>query len=174
MKKAHGLQPEHERVINDLSRKLSAPISYSMVHTLTTEIWEKGCFKFFKEPVTAKNIPSGTDWRWNQTKSTVCGTLGTDVEVMLHKLIPRKKPSITGKLQLPSLKIWRMEIKHKASTEPHLHVLYCEKGITFSSTLKFCEMHLDQFSFLGEFMDAEVANEFWPNTIEYSPVNHST
>ena len=158
------LQPEHVRAICHVDQHLDE-LQLSDVEHIENDMWVTGSIKLFTEAPVVSQIPSGNLWRWNQTKSRKGAFIvQRNAKVFLHKLIPRKKDK-NNSANMPHLKLWYFEII--LVTGIPIYVLWCERGIQQSQITEYenqqvqQDIHVGQFEFLREFMQADVACSIW-------------
>lgn len=129
---------------------------------LQPAIWkETGFCAHAKKKLKIREIPSGSQWKWNQAKKryTIASFNGeSNTNVELTKLVPRKSVNSTLN-KLPKLKLWLGIISNDIK---EYSVLWCEKGIDFSP-IESPELNIDDYVFLADFMDDECSKEFWPH-----------
>lgn len=115
---------------------------------------------FYNKPF---HLPPQKTWTWNQSCGKNAFTLRTDddIEVVMFKMNSRKKRNVTA---IPSYKVWLFQFGKKGNI-PHLYAVWCEKGYPekLEGTLSLPtseDLSLQDFSFLKQFVDVDLAREF--------------
>ena len=157
------LQPEHIRAICHIDEQMDT-MPLCDASKISTDIWKTDSIMKFLDPPLVSQIPSGNDWRWNQTKSRkVALIVKRDAKIYLHKLIPRKKDK-NIEANMPRIKLWYFEIQF-SNSEVSWFALWCERGLLESQIEEFEnkseEIHIDQYKFLKSFMSPDVASSLW-------------
>mmetsp|Transcript_10802 Transcript_10802/g.13326 ORF Transcript_10802/g.13326 Transcript_10802/m.13326 type:complete len:156 (+) Transcript_10802:576-1043(+) len=148
----HRLTKEQIRAVDFINRNLGT-IRKTKVSKQTQ--WDD--IQVFRSKPALKDIPCGKNWRWNQTKKIQTVHVA-DTSIQFRKLIPRKN-NPSNPCEIPDLKLWQYMI---TNTTYRLHVLWYERGY-------HSEPKLSQYSFLGQFMDPNLATLFWPSTYNEYP-----
>merc|ERR1712137_956601 len=121
------LLPEYSRALKFLDKVLNN-LETSRVDDISEDIWIEGSVMMFKEQFSARHIPSGNNWRWNQTKSRKTAILQEkNVVVNFFKLSTRKRKNGSSSA-IPGFKMWQFEIKFRPNNDITF-VVWCEKGI---------------------------------------------
>lgn len=152
----HQLPPEFENALKIINRKYEEYRLYDrQSNGISDEIWlYNNRTTIINNIPKIREIPSGDDWRWNQSKRRYKVKLQSGIFLELQKLVPRKfkKDSNT----LPTLKLWRGMLH---DLEHPITIFWCEKGLNRTDESLLI---LSEYSFLARFMDSRTANEFWP------------
>mmetsp|Transcript_38752 Transcript_38752/g.66518 ORF Transcript_38752/g.66518 Transcript_38752/m.66518 type:complete len:189 (-) Transcript_38752:36-602(-) len=155
-----SLPPEFDKAFKVLSKRIHSSFNCPTVK-LTDTLWmETGAIESIKKKLKIREIPSGSEWRWNQAKrryTLSCEKSGILIE--LTKLVPRKSARSTL-TTLPKYKLWQASVLSK--TNP-MTVFWCEKGADFNEPKE--DLQLQDYSFLAEFMDASEAKQLWPELL---------
>lgn len=121
------LLPEYIRAIEFLDSIIDN-LESSSIDDISEKIWNEGSVLMFTEQFSARYIPSGDNWRWNQTKSRKQAILlRKKAAVNFFKLSTRKRNTNTSE-SIPGFKMWQFEVRLKPKGEP-IYVVWCEKGI---------------------------------------------
>ena len=122
------LLPEYIRALEFLDEKLDV-LSASVVSEISTDIWKQGSILMFCEPFSARNLPSGKNWRWNQTKARKQAFLKKrgNAVVNFFKLSTRKR-NVKDSGSIPGFKMWQFELFLHKEDEP-VYIIWCEKGL---------------------------------------------
>ena len=120
------LLPEYIRALEFLNAHID-DLKASFVEEISTDIWNQGSISMFYEPFSARNLPSGKNWRWNQTKARKQAVLRRNNAVVNFFKLSTRKRNIKDKSTIPGFKMWQFEVKLNG-TEP-VFVLWCEKGV---------------------------------------------
>ena len=115
---------------------------------------------FTHQPLKTKNLPRGTDWLWNQSRSRQIVTLEDGTNVCFYKLNTRKARKAPG--ESPLYKLWVYNITLKSNQE--LSFLWCERGLCEvdeqievgelsdgEDPIEVCSVTLPELSFLRQF-----------------------
>ena len=163
------LKPEHTKAIQFLLQNL--PTTSINVRDLCPRILLTNSIFMFNQPISAKSIPGGENWRWNQTKSRkIVSVPYQNMEVSLCKLIPRR--TVVGSIEkIPSLKLWLYQITPNLSdcgtgTKKSKSVIWCEKGYEPEMDDTPEEININDYQFLAPLMEQRVAESIWPNKPE--------
>merc|ERR1711862_713725 len=105
------LLPEYIRALEFLDSKLDT-LNPTPIEDISTNIWKQGSIHLFEGPFSARNLPSGKNWRWNQTKARKQAT---------------SKRNVRDACSVPGFKMWQFEITTNKFDEP-FYVVWCEKG----------------------------------------------
>ena len=122
----NDLKPEHIKAFRKLHSFLSESGNVAVERNLvpTTALVE-GSVQLFAHNLTARRIPSGSEWRWNQAKGKKEVYLRDhDATVTLTKLIPRRRQSTST--DVPRYKLWHFAVRSQRGDA--FTVLWCEKG----------------------------------------------
>ena len=155
------LLPEYIRAIEYLDSVID-DLASSAIDDISEDIWNEGSVLMFTEQFSARFIPSGANWRWNQTKSRKQAVLLRKKAVVnFFKLSTRKRNTNTTET-IPGFKMWQFEIRLKPKIEP-IYVVWCEKGLKNDDTddeeensndpLKCLSLH--EIGILSEIMSAQ-------------------
>ena len=176
-----SLTPEQQRAISiflECYKNYSAD-QVIVVRDLTMDELVISDAKLFVEGrINRRTLPHQNHWAWNQSKSKVQFSLEGGGQVKFAKLNPRRvKTTDAG---LPSYKLWVFEVESPNITiHSSLFFLWCEKGKTSvdadpplvqetrgSKKSKSQdvqqpteEITVDQFAFLADFIDPEIASQ---------------
>ena len=118
------MKPEDRRALQNLLAVLDKS---NINHTImSSDVWTENRLSFFSLPFATKRIPSGNNWRWNQSRAKKEIYLQQyNAQVVIAKLIARKtKDSDTA----PNYKLWQFTVTFLYSKREPLVVLWCEKG----------------------------------------------
>lgn len=151
------LPPEYKFALNVIDKYLSRNCKLSFLNKMSEDVMEEGNISILKKKFKSREIPAGTNWRWNQVKSRKIVQLpASDVRAEFFKLMPRKI-NRNGILPSFSCKLWQFNI---IDIEGNVlfRVLWCEKG-------KKTQFDLDDYTFLASFMEPHLANELWPELL---------
>lgn len=115
---------------------------------------------FYNQPF---QLPPQKTWTWNQSCGKNTFTLRTDdeIEVVMYKMNSRKKRNVAS---IPSYKVWLFQFGKKGN-RPHLYAIWCEKGYPDKldgvlSLPSSEDLSLQDFSFLKQFVNQDLAREF--------------
>mmetsp|Transcript_16718 Transcript_16718/g.21313 ORF Transcript_16718/g.21313 Transcript_16718/m.21313 type:complete len:235 (-) Transcript_16718:84-788(-) len=166
------LLPEYIRALEFLDSSLDSLVA-TPVEDISDSIWNEGSVLMFVEQFSARYIPSGENWRWNQTKSRKQASLVTKkATVNFFKLSTRKRNTNTS-ASIPGFKMWQFEITFQPKGEP-IYVVWCEKGIKTPEVEQkkekdpLCNLSHHEIAMLHEITkcDAQNPNDplyFWPS-----------
>merc|ERR1712130_422426 len=87
---------------------------------------QENTFQVFSHPITARELPAGSQWRWNQARRKHRVPIAQG-DLYIAKLVPRRKTSVEGGEKAPSYKLWAFYLPETA-TGHKMTVLWCEKG----------------------------------------------
>lgn len=153
------LKPEHTKAIQFLLQHLHNTPSIH-VRDLAPTILTSNSIYMFHQAISAKSIPGGQNWRWNQTKSRkVVSVPYQNMEVTLCKLIPRR--TVVGSNEkIPSLKLWLYQLTSTSSPRSR-SVIWCEKGYE-PEIVSMEDININDYQFLAPLMEHKVAISIWP------------
>merc|ERR1712014_73162 len=118
--------------------------------------------KLWKGRIKSAQIPSTTEWRWNQSKGRQTIKLEDGSQVQVIKYIPRSRARTTAKA--PSYKLWICEFSYRHGMTQS--ATWCERGLQKNPedcTSEDNELCLEDYQFLAVWMPSTVANELWPS-----------
>mmetsp|Transcript_34790 Transcript_34790/g.59643 ORF Transcript_34790/g.59643 Transcript_34790/m.59643 type:complete len:197 (-) Transcript_34790:67-657(-) len=178
-----SLKPEHMRALQTLSARLNSSEKIFTPEEIGEEIWQENSFKLIDHPFATKDIPNGSYWRWNQTKSRRTARLiSQHSKVNLFKLIPRRRQTkVVSKTSLPKIKLWQFEIEDE-DTNNITHALWCERGLSPDGTVfhfsnikekkkenkqkkekkDSITLNISDFVFLAPLMNPDTAQQLFP------------
>ena len=158
MRSYADIPPEFHFAFNKMYKRL-AFLSNNQVPSsvLQDQFWEKDNLSHVYKLPKIRNIPSGSEWRWNQAKRKYnFKKNGMKVEIM--KLVPRRlnKNISSG---IPKVKLWQAYI---TNTVYNPIVLFWTQSTTTQEESKTIP-DIQNYSFLAPFMDDnELGREIWP------------
>ena len=160
------IQPEYSRAISKYTDILREPSSTTLA--CNEYVIKNGSICKLDHPCDIKAIPSGENWRWNQSKSKVkVNVAGADI--IIQKLIPRKKKGCIAD-STPSYKLWIYTITHDMDT---IYGSWCEKGVVSctdpQTTEDFSMLSIEDFVFLSPFVDPSIVPVLWPSVSPRAP-----
>lgn len=166
-----GLFPEQKRALHTMSEHLIDWDNFYRDSITLKELCTKGEKFFTKEPLNTSNLPKGTTWQWNQSRSKKHLSLN-ELEISFCKLNTRKAKGTTARS--PAYKLWVFHL-HFLSEDSWLHFAWCEKGddcisqefpaqkqnypFYYEPVDTFLSLNLSEFSFLREFTDIFTAQQ---------------
>ena len=158
MRSYADIPPEFHFAFNKMCKRLTFlsnnPLPSSV---LQDQFWEKDILLHVYKVPKIRNIPSGSEWRWNQAKRKYSFKKnGMKVEIL--KLVPRRlNKNISCKI--PKVKLWQACI---TDTPCNPIVLFWAQSITTKEESKTIP-DIQNYYFLAPFMeDNELQKELWP------------
>ena len=119
------LKPEDRRALGVLAITLKEHGTIPRSN-MSKDVWIHNKITSFYAPLTTKSIPSGKDWRWNQTRAKKVASLESfGASVTFAKLITRKTRS--GVESIPNYKLWHFTLTFAGQLDS-IVILWCEKG----------------------------------------------
>jgi hypothetical protein len=162
------LPPEQQRAVELMYSRLSNYPQHTKSSYTLDEICTSGNMFFTFLSLTTSDLPKGTYWQWNQSRSKRVLEDPGYIRISLCKLNTRKHRGIAG--CSPSVKLWVMHVE-LIQQQFSINFLWCEKGDvpevvansnwrnsgTFSLPLEIQEVTLEDLAFLREFTDWNTA-----------------
>jgi hypothetical protein len=121
------LKPEHVKAFRRLHSFLTETPNRSsnLQSSASAASLVEGSVEVYSNNITARRIPSGLEWRWNQAKGKKEIFLRDhSANAVLTKLIPRRRH--LNATEVPRYKLWHFAVYPK--NEEPFTVLWCEKG----------------------------------------------
>jgi|ERR1712137_298232 len=149
--------PEYTRALTYIDNYLGKNIPQTVIQfgRISKEIISTGAIQLTTIEVKTKDIPAGTNWRWNQSRRKQIGTLKTqNLLVTYKKLIPRWKMTPSDPLlKPPKYKLWIFQVHHPVK---EFYVLWCQQG-------EDVEPDINDYAFLRSFLPTMLSKEIWPH-----------
>lgn len=122
-----ALSPEQQRALSVFLKSLSEYDSLSLV-TIPRSVLPTDFRCIMKGRIPKNALVCDDHWSWNQSNAKIRTVTDNNLEVIIQKLNPRKKPDTT--LKRPSYKIWILAFRKVDDVcEPELFI-WCEKGLS--------------------------------------------
>ena len=119
------LKPEEKTALRKLYIALQTIPHQESAH-ITSQVWVVDQLSIFSAPLLTRQIPSGTDWRWNQTKARkLIEVEELGASITATKLLSRKT---SADAISPNYKLWRLAVSFHDRTKKPIVVLWCERG----------------------------------------------
>ena len=124
------ITPEQQRAVQVLLFNLPNWKEYYQPE-LSSSMFPTNFMAFSTEPF--HKLPHDDTWIWNQSNAKVTTELDQYHECTLQKMNTRKRKNCP---KAPSFKIWLFAL-NKKNQPSHLYFLWCEKGLTTKTPVKF-------------------------------------